>query len=113
MIRKFEIRNEKYNGELEAYLTYNTETDEYKMRLLEDYSGKHPDITFKELHKQGVVEVPDHITRNWVEHRVIPPNRQGLQGILEEMGMTEYNVFDLLLYNSARNQMDYSYIVEV
>ena len=113
MIRKFEIRNEKFNDELEAYLTYDTETDEYKMKLLDDYTGKHPDMTFRILNQQGIIDVPDYITRNWVEHRVIPPDRQGLQGILKEMGMTEYNVFEMLLYNKARNQMDFSYIKEV
>ena len=107
MIRKFEIYNYKFK-ETEGYLFYNTETDEYSMKLLDDYTGKHPDIFFKILHDQGVVDVPDYLVEVWVQERVIPPNRQGLEGLLKEMGMTEYHISDLLMYAMGRCQLDYT-----
>lgn len=112
MIRKFEIYNYKFK-ETEGYLFYNTETDEYSMKLLEDYTGKHPDIFFKILHDQGVVDVPEYLVDVWVQDRVIPPNRQGLEGLLKERGMTEYHIFDLLMYAMGRCQLDYSTLVEI
>lgn len=110
MIEKYRIFNEKYK-ELEGYLFFNTETQQFSMTMLEDYTGKHPDCFFKELHKQGVVEVPQQFVDMWVEGRVFPPNRQGLQGMLEEMGMKEYNLHDILIYGNGRCQMDFSCII--
>ena len=110
MIRKFRIYNEKFKTD-EGYLFYNTETEQFSMKLLPEYTG-YADIFFKELHKQGVIDVPQHLVDMWVRGRVIPPNRQGLRGILDELGMKEYNVFDLLLYGNGRCQMDYSCIIE-
>lgn len=113
MIRKFEILNEKYNDELMGYLFYDTEKDSYSMKILESYDGKHPEIFFRVLNEQGVINVPDYLVDNWVHGRVIPPNRQGLQGILEECGMKEYNVFDLLIYGNGRCHMDSLCIKEI
>lgn len=31
----------------------------------------------------------------------------------DEMGMKEYNVFDILVYGNGRCQMDYSCIIEI
>lgn len=44
MIEKYEIRNEKFNDELEAYLYFDTDTEEFSMTLLDDYTNKKPDI---------------------------------------------------------------------
>lgn len=112
MIRKFEIWNDKFN-KLEGYLSFNTETEEFSMRILEDYTGKHPDIFFKLMNEQGIVDVPQHFVNRWVNGRVFPPNRQGIRGMLKEMGLKEYNVFDILMYNEGGCQMDYSYLKEV
>lgn len=35
-----------------------------------------------------------------------------MRGILDDLGMKEYNVFDLLVYGNGRCQMDYSCIIE-
>lgn len=109
MVEKYEIYNEKFK-ELEGYLFFDTETKKFSMRILEDYTGMHPDIWFQVLNERGIVEVPQHIVDNWVQGRVFPPNRQGLQGMLQEIGMTEYNVHDILIYGNGKCQMDYSCI---
>lgn len=112
MIEKYEIWNEKFK-ELEGYLFYDTSTDSYSIKLLEDYTGKHPDIIFDILSKKGIVDVPQGVTDRWVRGRVFPPNRQGIRGMLQQIGIPEYNLHDLLLYFEGRCQMDYSYIKRV
>lgn len=42
MIEKYKIYNEKFK-ELEGYLYFNTETQQFSMTILDDYSGKNPD----------------------------------------------------------------------
>ena len=53
MIEKYEIRNEKFNDELEGYLYFDTDTEEFSMTLLDDYTNKKPDIFFKLLHERA------------------------------------------------------------
>lgn len=96
MIEKYKIYNEKFK-ELEGYLYFNTETQQFSMTILDDYSGKNPDWFFRELNKQGITEVPQHLVDMWVQERVFPPNRQGLQGMLADIGMAEYNLHDILV----------------
>lgn len=112
MIEKYEIYNEKFK-ETEGYLYFNTETQQFSITVLEDYTGKHPDIFFDVMHLRGIVEVPQHLVDMWVTHRVFPPNRQGLRGMLDEMGMKEYNVHDILVYGNGRCQMDHSMIIRM
>lgn len=112
MKREFEIYNYKFK-EVQGYLYYDTDKDRYSMRLLPSYKGMHPDCTFMELNKQGIVYVPQDIVDMWVHNRVIPPNRQGLEGILKEMGLSEYNVFDLLMLTGGTCELDYSGLREI
>jgi hypothetical protein len=110
MIEKYKIYNEKFK-ELEGYLYFNTETQQFSMTILDDYSGKNPDWFFRELNKQGITEVPQHLVDMWVQGRVFPPNRQGLQGMLADIDMTEYNLHDILVYGNGRCQMDFSCVI--
>lgn len=110
MIEKYKIYNEKFK-ELEGYLYFNTETQQFSMTILDDYNGKNPDWFFRELNKQGITKVPQHLVDMWVQGRVFPPNRQGLQGMLADIGMTEYNLHDILVYGNGRCQMDFSCII--
>lgn len=112
MIRQFKIWNEKFK-ELEGYLFFDTETEQFSMRALDNYSGKHPDIFFRAMNDRGIVDVPQYLVDMWVTGRVVPPNRQGIEGILADIGMREYNVFDLLVYGNGRCQMDFSCIIEI
>lgn len=109
MIEKYEIFNLKFS-ELEGYLFYDTDKDMYSMTLLDNYDGKHPDIWFKIMHDMGVVDVPQHIVDRWVQGRVFPPSRQGLKGMLQEIGIPKYDLHALLIYFEGRCQMDYSCI---
>lgn len=112
MKRSFEIRDAKRSNKLMGYLYFDEDISKYSMKLLKSYDEE-PEIFFNELNRQGIVDVPQHLVDNWVRGRVIPPNRQGLRGILNDIGMKEYNVFDLLMYASGRCHMDELYLKEI
>lgn len=112
MIRKFEIINDRFK-ELQGYLYYNTDTKQFSLEGLPDYTGKTPDITFKVMNEQGYIKYPQHVCDNWVNSRVIPPNRHAINWILECMGMSEYDTFKILLYGNGKCQLDDSYILEI
>lgn len=106
---KFEIYNEVFR-EVQAYLTYDPVNDKYAIDLIPDYKGEHLDVFLYTMKKLGIEHADDNIARRWVESRVIPPYRQGINGILEKGRMREYNLFEILLYSKGRCQMDYSCI---
>lgn len=111
MIRQFEIWNRKFNT-LEGHLYFDTETEKFSMTIEKEFTGK-VDIMFDILNKQKVYNVPQHIVDNWVQSRVIPPDRQGLKGILEDAGMKEYHVPTLFFYCMGDCDMDYTYCKEI
>ena len=112
MIRKFKVYNKKYK-EVQAFLQYDTETKKYTMQILEDYTGMHPDCMFMEMNKRGIVEVPDYLISNWVESRVIPPDRQCMSTILDDLGLKEYDQFTFLMLGHGESQMDFSCLIEI
>lgn len=60
MIEKYEIYNEKFK-ELEGYLYFDSDTEKFSMTILDNYSGKIPDVFFVVLNQQGITEVPQHL----------------------------------------------------
>lgn len=113
MKHKFEILNERYSNELMGYLFYDDTKDKYSMRMLKSYKGKHPTIFFKILNERGIIDVPEHLVMQWVQGRVITPQRQGIEGILEDIGLKEYDLYKLLIYGNGRCNMDSLCIREV
>lgn len=113
MIRKWKIINGRYK-EFLGYLYYNTETEEFKVEMLDDYTGLHPDSFMYEL---GVVQgkkwIEGHLADSYIKARVIPPNRQALSQALKDMGLTKYSVIDMLDKTHGYCQMDYNYFEEI
>ena len=112
MKRMFEVYNKKFK-EVQAYLQYDTETNKYTMQILPDYTGMHPDILFALWHQKGIIDVPEHFVEMWVDSRVIPPNRQCMSSILDELGMKEYDRFQFLMLGHGESQMDFSCLREI
>lgn len=111
MKRKFKMVQGTTNM-VQGYLYYDTDTKTFSMRLLPNPPHR-PDILFDMLLKQGIIEVPAKIVKNWVDARVFPPERQGIKGILQAMGLSKYDEFDILMYNDGVSHRDSTYLVEV
>lgn len=111
MKRKFEIIDGRLNVLL-GYLWYDTKTKEFSMRTADKYVTC-ANLFFNSLHEQGIRDVPQHIVDCWIEGRIIPPDRQGLYDILQEMGVSEYDRFTMLIHSGGVSQMDKAYIKEV
>lgn len=71
----YKIVNEKYN-ELEGYLYYDVESKTFSMTLLEDYTGKHPDIFFSIMNERGITDVPEEYINVWLSSRIFPPDKK-------------------------------------
>lgn len=111
MIKHYKIIDGKDNI-LQGVLTFNTDTKQFSITLDEGFKGN-GDAYFNALYKKGYREVPQHLVDNWVSGRVIPPNRQGLEGILADIGMTEYNLVELFFYSMGKCDIDETYVEQL
>ena len=107
--REFEILNRR--DELQGVLVAKGK-NEFEI-LLDKQNTDALDIAFRQWKNRGFTVVPDDLSKSWVEERVIPSNRQGIEEVLVDFGLVEYNLLDMLLATKGRCQLDNSYIREV
>ena len=113
MLRKYHIVNEIHN-EIMGTLYMDKETEFVKIELLDDYTGLHPSIFFNIAgNEQGRKYIEGDLAMSYLTHRVLPPDRQALSMFLNDMGLTEYNIFDILDFTKGRCVMDHDYFVEI
>lgn len=111
MLRRFKIidnTNKKaYMGEVQ----YNTETDKFRVFVLDDYTGKNPDHFMEKF--KGTGELPPEMVERWITRRVMPPTRHGCMSILRDMGLEEYNIFKILEKTKGVCDMDPYHFEEI
>lgn len=113
MIRKFEIHNTKYNENL-GTLHYDTETEEFRIEMLDDYTGLHPDIMMTILGKErGEKWITGRNMANYMRQRIFPPNRHMVNDILAKVGLSKYKVIDILDITHGRCDMDDNIFIEI
>ena len=111
MERKFHIVND-YN-EVIATLYTNKEEHSARMVLLDDYTGLHPSMFFLIAWETGRKVIDENMTMSYLEHRVFPPNRHALSDHLKNLGLKEYNIFDILDKTHGICGMDHDRFVEI
>lgn len=90
-----------------AFLTYNTETEEYSIRIAENATINDVPMMMEPFVEKGQLEMGPEWSRRWVEERVVPPGRQNLGEILRAHGLEEYNAFALLEASCGTSSQDY------
>ena len=108
-IREFEILN--HQGEIQGILIA-IDKNNFEIRL-DKQNTDQLDIAFLQWKTRGLIIVPPKLSKSWVEERVIPPSRQGIEEVLKDFGIEEYNLLDMLLATNGRCQLDRSYVREI
>ena len=107
--REFEILNSR--DELQGVLIAKGK-NEFEI-MLDKQNTDALDIAFRQWKDKGFTVVPENLSKSWVEERVIPPNRQGIEEVLIDFGIEQYNLLDMLLATNGRCQLDSSYLREI
>lgn len=105
-LEKYELLDYSNNNAFMGYVYYNPETDKFSITLADDYTGKYPDLYFRICIQRGLKEMPQDMVDEFIEERVLPPNRQGLSDILQRIGLKEYNIHDIIVYNKGISDVD-------
>lgn len=90
-----------------AWLFYDTETDEFNIRLAEGLSTEDVPLLMEPFVEKGQLDVGPMWSRRWVEERVPPAGRQNLGEILRAHELEEYDPFALLKNNRGESAQDY------
>ena len=82
-------------------LAYDTDIDCFSMYIAPDKINRRLYPTLFGL--KGDKEPTDSRVRNWIENRTTPPDRIGIEGILQALNLKEYNGWEILKAANGRN----------
>ena len=112
-MRIFAIKNEYENiNEEVAYLLYYEKEKTFFIEIKEDIDPlKLPYICYH-FRMKNEYTVNSYWSKEWVNERIVPRDRQNIGMILNESGLDEYDEFSLLLQMNGRCSQDDFYIKE-
>lgn len=113
MVRRFKILDEYNNDSEMGELQYNTETKQFRVFVLNDYTGKYPDTYMQKYSKLGITELPADSVARWINQRILPPNRHAINWILKEAGIPEYDEMAIMTRVNGRCARDNFYFKEI
>ena len=96
-------------------MKYNTETDEFTISFFKDILTTIPIIpaVVKIPLWAGRYELTGELAMVWVRERLVPPNRQNIDDILESLGLEEYSEIGLLSALKGKCCQDDLYLEEL
>ena len=113
-MRIFAIKDESLSSQtVLGYLIYYENAKAFYIELPEDADSWETPLLLSTFVKRGERSVNSYWSRLWVEQRIIPPDRQNIGLVLKENGLSEYDIFSLLLLSMGRCAQDSCYLEEL
>jgi len=96
----------------ERYMIY--EHDEHIGYFIVDFSVEGQRLSVELIKpSESFILLPDnygHVTheklKEWIYERIVPPTRIGIDDLLHQMGLSEYDQLSILKYTSAQHTSD-------
>lgn len=111
--RTFLIKDASRDDRKIGILSYNTNTKNFKLKILTGYPITEYPIILHLALERGYTELPQDWVDIWVKERLIPPNRQNICDILTAAGLKTYDEFGMLMYTNGRCAQDYCFLEEI
>ena len=89
-------------------LSYDTETKKFSFKKISKNKKDYPLPFF--IHTPFNDDVEDDILYNYLEERVIDKNNMGINEVLDMLGLSEWNLYDILKYNNGKTNRDMFWI---
>lgn len=105
--------NVRDDNKVWATLTYETDTKVFHLSIPKDIDLIKSPILLSAYAENGIFELNDRQSLEWVQQRIFPPDRVNIGQILRECGLTEYDEHSLLRALHGRCVQDWLYIEEV
>lgn len=100
----------KFRNETVADIYYDTELEKFSgvTRSVDDIHKLPLEFTVRLEIKKDVICHSDIV--NWLEERVIPRDRRGIETWLKSAGMVDYDVWEIAKLTRARNSDDENWV---
>jgi len=100
-------------GETLGYLFYYENINEGCIEILDGLDEWDLPVILEHYVRNGRRSMTTEQTLQWVNQRIVPPDRQNIASILVSNGLTEYNPYELLIIADGRCAQDDCYIERV
>ncbi len=108
----FAVKNEYLENMTVAYLVYYEKKKKFFIELLEENDEWQTPIYLVPFKRKKEMTVNSYYSRNWVEQRIVPHDRQNITQILKKNGLKLYDEMSLLTLANGRCAQDELYIEE-
>ena len=90
---------------------YNTSTDEYTIDI-DSTQKQYLPLSMKTALNVGKTKLTGIAAKRFISMRVIPPDRQGISGLYEAIGIKKYDMFAILMFYKGKCNYDQMYLEE-
>ena len=101
------------NGESVAYLIYYEKDKSFSIEIPDGIDEWLVPMPFSAFVKKGIYSIGAEWSKKWVQHRIVPTDRQNLGQILKANHMKEYDEYKMLMLNMGRCEQDDYYLESV
>ena len=110
MLKSFALHDANLNDKKVGTFTYDTNKKCFAMMIDSSISIKDLPLSLELLIHNGnyIIEHDDVI--RWVRSRICPPGRHNIREILSELGLEEYDEFEIIYATKAKCDKDDLYI---
>jgi len=96
-----------------GYLFYYENEDAFVIELTENLSFDEASIFFAPFIEKGELTLDSKWSKNWVNQRIVPTDRQNLGQILRDNKLKDYNKYRLLMLGHGRCAQDDYAVIKV
>lgn len=111
------LRNKKYrlySGDKEiGSFSLLSNQDKYRIILFDNLDLLDVPIDYYLKYKEGRRRFTGNEVFDWIKDRVIPPGRQNINEVLEQVGIEEYDELAIFLYAKGKFVSDRFWIEEI
>ena len=112
MLKSFALHDANLNDKQVGIFTYDAETKQFAMSIDRSIPVEDLPLSLELLTHKGNYNIGHDDTIRWVRSRICPPGRHNIREILSELGLKEYDEFEIISATKARCDKDELYIRE-
>jgi hypothetical protein len=107
----FAIRNETDKEQKDlGYLLYYEAEKQFYIELPENADPWETPLILSSFAERGQLTVNSYWSKQWVQQRIVPPDRQNIGQVLKDNGLDEYDEYKLLILAMGRCAQDDYYL---
>ena len=110
MQKSFAICDPALKGRAVAKLYYDTDGKQFHIAIDPSADVSKLPLSLKMHAEMGRFDLNDHFSMDWVRARMCPPTRQNISSILQYLGLSAYDEYEILMKTAGKSLMDDLYL---